>query len=191
MDDWQEKNTIRVNPENIAVPLPHYKSLTLTGCGAAAARSIGSYYGVGPTIEADWRKALKTNRGGTKSVNIANKLRELGLKVRPRKNTSLEELFQSLDEKHPVLCPIQAYGTYHEFRHMWTGHWVIAIGYNDKYVFFEDSFVKRRRTFLTYSNLETRWYDVDWDGVYYPRFSMTITGEPKRPVNLYLAQRIW
>ncbi len=123
--------------------------------------------------------------------NIVNCLRKHKLKVRPKKNSTLDDVFQALDDGFPVLCPIQAYSHSYWYKTIWSGHWVIAIGYNDKHIFFEDSYVKRRRTFMTHNQFEMRWFDIDWEGRYYPQLSLTIAGEPKRAVNLRLAQRIW
>lgn len=193
MEEWTEKNQIRINPDCICVPLPHYKQEKPHSCGAAACRSLGSYYGVGPSTESEWRKILNSHHNdGTKPVNIVSCLRNLGLTVHVKKNLELEDLFASLNKGNPVLCAIQSYGNpkYYKDIH-WCGHWVIAIGYDSRYVFFEDSYVKRRRSFITHAKMFNRWNDIDGDGREYPRLGMTISGVPVNPVNLYQAIRVW
>ena len=192
MEDRAEKNQIRIKSDRIFVPLPHYKQQKEYSCGAAACRSIGLYYNVGPYHETGWRKLLGTNHYvGTKPVNIVSGLRELGLTVRVKKNLQIEDLFASLDQGSPVLCAIQAYSQPNLYRGIWSGHWVIAIGYDERYIFFEDPYQCRRRSFITHSKMFSRWNDIDSDGREYPRLGMTVSGQAKNPVNLYKAIRVW
>jgi predicted double-glycine peptidase len=193
MEEWFEKNQININPTGILVPLPHYQQSTWHSCGAAACRTLGRYYGVGPQGEAAWGKLLSTDKAdGTKPINIVSGLRNLGLTVRVEKNLELDQLLTSLDNGNPVMCAIQAYGSHRYYRDLiWCGHWVIAIGYDEKYIFFEDPYVKRRRSFITRNKMVNRWADIDGDGRVYHRLGMTISGRPQNSYNLYKAVRIW
>ena len=66
---------------------------------------------------------------------------------------------------HMPILLLQAWRDYSKDNLDWNtdyndGHYVVAIGYNDTCLFFEDpsSVV---RTYLTFEELETRWHDVD------------------------------
>lgn len=40
------------------------------------------------------------------------------------------------------------------------GHWVVAIGYDQRVVYFEDPSLARSRGYMSYGELAMRWHDV-------------------------------
>jgi uncharacterized protein YvpB len=68
------------------------------------------------------------------------------------------------------------------------GHYVIAIGYDDKKIYFEDPWCATR-SFLKYQELIDRWHDVDTDGKKYVNLGIVIKSQRKpdkleRPVHM-------
>jgi predicted double-glycine peptidase len=141
-------------------------------CGAAATMSILAYYGVGPEDYAVRKKKLgTTKKNGTdyrRIVAYANTLtKESGLKAEAQPGMTLQQLDQSLDAGRPVICSIQAYdeddppeqrpGIYKDKNE--NGHYVVAIGYDQKNYYFMDPSLTGRRGYLPREEFAERWHD--------------------------------
>ena len=76
---------------------------------------------------------------------------------------TVSDVIQFIKKQKPVILVLQAW-TYMrrvDWKHDWIdGHYVVAIGFDEKNISFEDpsSFV---RTFLSFEELDERWHDVD------------------------------
>jgi uncharacterized protein YvpB len=79
---------------------------------------------------------------------------------------SIRGLKSSLDRDRPVIMMLQAWGAtkanpWPSYRKAWSdGHWVVAIGYDDDGVFFEDPSLRTVRGFMGFDELKVRWHDV-------------------------------
>lgn len=159
---WVQKNTLNLSKNWIYVNLPHHKSLDYTGCGVSACYVLGKYYNVGPDSYKEWKKLLDHNVNcGVDPDSIIKNFSTLGVCCFGQKLT-LNKLLNYVKKGFPVLCPIQAYGSYYNYKTLWSGHYVVVIGFSEKYLFFEDSYVSKKRTYFSKSKFLNRWKDIDW-----------------------------
>src|SRR3990167_11125340 len=161
------------NPIKIALPAVHQSSNY--DCGAASLRSIASYFGFGPETEQQFIKAVKaTKDNGTEPKNLIRAAKSFGLKVLAKENMSIQELIAMLDKGKPVICDIQAWGEPKEYKTKNSGHYVVAIGYDDKHIYFEDPSMKVTRGKLTYDDFIRRWHDKDINGKPFKRLGIVV-----------------
>lgn len=153
---------IETKKSHIKIDMPQIIQTTNYNCGAACLRGIAKYYGVGPDTEDEYIKLCKTTpKDGTTPKNIINAAIKIGLKVEEQHNMTIEELKSILGQKIPVICSLQAWGKEKEYHNDKNGHYIIAIGYDDKYIFFQDPIIKGIRGHVPYKEFLYRWHDTD------------------------------
>lgn len=133
-------------------------------CGAAALRAVAHYWGVGPEDEGDFIRICDTSKHlGTDPTDIKRVARELGLQCHDQKHMTLGTLKHFIDQGKPVICAMQAWGEQEDYDELQSGHYVVAIGYDDERVFFEDPSIKGRRArgHLPFQEFSERWVDID------------------------------
>jgi len=148
-------------------------------CGAKAAHAVLAYYGI-DARESDVIKEAGTTRAGTPIRGIAKVMRKNGLKCKAKPMT-IEEVKKSIDLKRPVILVLQAWTEKKniDWKKDWAdGHYVVAIGYDRRRMYFEDP-SSVLRTYLNYRELAERWHDVDTDNKKYVNYGIIIYG--KRP----------
>lgn len=133
-------------------------------CGASALQVVMEYYGVEMRNDRI-RKALKTDENGTSYVDMKALAEKHGFTVFAQDNVTLEQLKKFIDDGYPVIVLVQAwaerYMTLPEWRKNYEdGHYVVAIGYQDNTIVFEDP-SSCRRTWLTEREFLARWHDFD------------------------------
>ncbi|MHC1760019.1 MAG: C39 family peptidase [Negativicutes bacterium] len=78
---------------------------------------------------------------GTNYLNVASFAKSLGFDVNIRTHMTLDELKRHIDQKRPILLAIQAWAD-SKFSYLSNqnedGHYVVAIGYDDKNFYFMD-----------------------------------------------------
>lgn len=167
-----------LNKEKI-IEFPDLRQMTTYSCGASALQSVLFYYGI-DTKELELSKKLKTTPDwGTEHTEIEKIAIEYGLKVEMKEKMTIEDLKKFIDNKIPVILAIQAWqdrkinyeNDYDD------GHYVVAIGYDDKKIIFEDPSTIGRG-FLTYEELEKRWHDITKKNKKLEHFGMAIWGKP-------------
>jgi predicted double-glycine peptidase len=158
---------------HIKVHLPKVHQ-TLNACGPFALRAICKLFGVGPKTHKKIIKDCKMTEHGTKPSNIVNAARSYGLSVKTKQKMTIEELKNHLDLQRPVICCIQAYGKLKEYSERECGHYVIACGYDQALIYFEDPMMKDSRGFLSYEDFTTRWHDEDYEGKKYDNYGIVI-----------------
>jgi predicted double-glycine peptidase len=130
-------------------------------CGASALQSVLVYYGIEIRKELIIKIAKTNKKDGTTIKGMLNALKKYGLKFNARQMTILD-LKNYIDKKIPVITILQAWnGRKVDYTKKYNdGHWVVAIGYDNEKLFFEDpsSFY---RTFLTYKEFENRWHSKE------------------------------
>lgn len=165
----------RENGDHIKVNLPSVRQSHNFDCGAAALRAVCEYFKVGPEKEADFIKACKTKKKhGTRPTDIVRAAHLFGLNVKPISGMSIDDLKSYLDLKRPIICCIQAYGEKKDYKERMSGHYVVAIGYDNIGVYFEDPSMTDARGYLPYKDFKKRWRDQDADGNHYTRYGMVI-----------------
>lgn len=87
--------------------------------------------------------------------------RRLGLSAEPYEGMTINQLKQTLELRKPVICAIQAWGEEPAYaEHEW-GHFVVAIGYYDRRILFQDPGLRDDvRGHLGYEQFERRWHSL-------------------------------
>lgn len=161
---------------NTIIPVPIVYQSHNYDCGAAALRAVCQYYGVGPEDEDDFIQACETDPDeGTHPSDIIRAARRFGLRAFAKEGLSVDDLKKLIDLGRPVICAIQAYDSDNDLTDHDSGHYVVAIGYDDQYILFQDPSIKNnRRGRLSYEDFEKRWHDVDKNGKVLRRFGIII-----------------
>jgi predicted double-glycine peptidase len=160
-------------------------------CGAAALHAVCAYWGVGPESEYDYMKSLHSDPSmGTTPQHIIEYAKHRGLKVDARDCMTVLDLKTHLDKGRPVIVLIQAWGDKKRYRdYDENGHYVVAIGYDDKRIYFEEPVMLGHRAFLTYKEFDERWHDEDAFGRKYIRYGMAMWKKGK-PSLIHQAEKI-
>lgn len=178
----------------IKIHLPQVRQQTDYSCGASAFQAVCKYYRVGPKREIDFIRMLNTTyKCGTCPPAIAKAAKKLGFDVRFKIEMTLDDLRGYLDDKMPVIISMQAWGDEWMYPKALSGHYVVAIGYDDKNFYFEDPSIDvRQRGFLESEELEHRWHDIECDGIDYWHLGIALwKNRYKKPqVKLRTATRI-
>ena len=156
----------RINNDTIKVCLPEVQQKTHFSCGAAVVHSICSYWGLGLSSHYDYFPYLETDESyGTLPEKIVNYLRSVGLKCKVQHDMSVINICKALDQHKPVILAVQAYGSPKKYHKNLNGHYIVAIGYDNKSIFFEDPMLNRSRGYIFKSELPKRWHDMDYKGI--------------------------
>lgn len=176
----------------IKTPTANVKQTTTFSCGAATLHSVCAYWGVGLACEEDYFRVLNTDEEtGTLPDRIISYAKKRGLHVDAKDCMTVAELQRHLDKGRPVIVLVQAHGDKRKYRdYNEAGHYVIAIGYDDRKVYFEDPIMSGRRVFMTYPEFDDRWHDRDASGKEYIRYGIAIWRKGK-PSYIYQAEKMW
>lgn len=148
---------------------PELRQIYGYDCGASATQSMLIYYGLDVREDKIMRLLKTSRRYGTRPENIVKVLSKFGLEASLSTQMSIEELKAYIKKGRPVIMDIQAwsYDEKKDYSDDWDdGHYVIAIGYDEKKFYFEDP-SSVRRTYLSYKEVENRWHDKNASGKYY------------------------
>lgn len=146
-------------------------------CGANALQSVLAYYGI-DTREDKILHIAKTTGDGTNPGNLALAIEHYGLQHEALEMT-VADVKEFIKRGIPVIVLLQAWTKTPDtdWKNDWKdGHYVVAIGYDDEKVIFEDpsSF---HRTYLSNEALEERWHDVDENGNKYVHWGIAVYGK--------------
>lgn len=156
---------------------PELRQVYHWDCGANAIQSVLVYYGF--DIREDVIMELaNTNKRGTpiKGINIVAK--KYNLSIKSGKMT-IDDVKKYIDKKTPVILLVQAWTKTKNvnWENDWVnGHYVVAIGYDSKKIYFEDPSACSR-TYLSYDELQKRWHDIDDNGKKYINWGVAIFGK--------------
>jgi uncharacterized protein len=177
-----KQRSIRISPGSIKVQLPNVVQHSNFTCGAAALQAVCAYFGVGPDTEYEYVKELGTwLLGSTNPEDIVSAAKRYGLQAFAKEDMASEELKGYLDEEKPVIVCLQAYGNPKYYRkYERSGHYIVAIGYDSRHLFFEDPSLYGHRGSLTYRDFERRWHDIDAFGKFYNHHGIVLwkNGDP-------------
>ena len=143
------------------IDFPNLRQSFEYDCGAKVMHAILAYYGIS-TNEYDVLRVARTDpRKGTSLQGMLAVAKHFRLTAEV-KEISVEELKKYIDKKMPIIILLQAWPKrkIKDWKNHWAdGHYVVAIGYDKKKIYFEDPY-SVLRTFLTYKELEDRWHDL-------------------------------
>jgi predicted double-glycine peptidase len=95
-------------------------------------------------------------------------------------------LKEYLEKGTPVILLIQAWGDPATYDQNESGHYVIAIGYNEEELIVEDPALRLVRGFITWDELESRWHSYGDGDKIYDHWGMAISepaGKAKAETN--------
>lgn len=161
----QEKGKETGNPLQYLIPVPLTRQATDYTCGVAVLQSIFAYFGK------EWRedrlaKELQADpEYGTKYSNIVEFAKAQRFDVQVHFDMTLEFLKRLLDENKPVILAIQAWSDNPiDYKEDWDdGHYVVAIGYDERNIYFMDPSTLGNYTFIPVQEFLERWHDTDSD----------------------------
>ena len=155
---------------------PSTRQTNSSNCGPSVVKSILLYYGI-DVNEDTLAEEMGTSDNGTSPNDIVKAFISRGLKVKKGKMT-IDKISKFITEKIPIILCIQAWSkndiNYSKtFKH---GHYVVAIGADDKKVYFNDPSIKKDLAYLDHDELMNRWHDVDKNGIRYINFGIAVYG---------------
>ena len=148
-------------------------------CGVAALQSILGYYNFDKRLDVLSAEVKPDQEKGTNYLNIASFAKSLGFDVNIRTNMTLDELKKYIDQKKPILLAIQAWAdskSSYSSNQNEDGHYVVAIGYDDKNFYFMDPSTLGHYTYIPAEEFVSRWHDYDsYSNQTLLRFGMILT----------------
>jgi ABC-type bacteriocin/lantibiotic exporter with double-glycine peptidase domain len=164
-------------PKN-ALHLPDLRQENNYSCGLKVVESIVAYYRIDDEVSIKkLKKDLETcSENGTRVAKILEFFKSVKLKTLARE-FKIEDLEKFLDSGFPIIIPLQAYADNFNSddyaKTMDHGHYVIAIGYDEENIFFEDP-SSYNRVYLPKKDFLKRWHDKDNDEEVYHNFGIVI-----------------
>ena len=140
---------------------PDVKQAYEYDCGASSLQAVFEFYGL-DMKEGEVMKEVKTSQDGTNIADIERAVKKHGFQVDSRE-MSISDVKAYINKNIPVIILLQAWSENEKvsWKNDWkNGHFVVAIGYDDMKMYFEDPYVFKR-TSLTYAEFKERWHDVD------------------------------
>lgn len=159
-----------IENKKVIVPVQNANQKSNYDCGPAALRAIAKLFGYNNGQDDLIDKTDADKRKGSHPEDLLMVAHELGMKAVAKKNMTLESLLKQIREGRPVICAIQAWAhkdkcpnrgrLEYEYKQLKHGHYVVAMGYDEKYIYFEDPSIKNgKRGKLKYDEFLNRWYD--------------------------------
>ncbi len=134
-------------------------------CGASALQAVLSYWGK-DVEEQELMQRLNTSpETGTYVGDIVRVAREFGLNAEVKENLTLPDLHAALKKGMPVITCGQAWRTREDsdksVQEDWADdHYIVVLGMDDKYVYYQDPFAKRGNAFVSHRVFEESWHNV-------------------------------
>ena len=160
-------------------------------CGVGALQSLFYYYGKDLRHD-ELVKALEPDPiKGTNYRRMVEFARSLGFQVDVLTQMSLEELKKLIDDRKPIIVLIQAWpDSLVKWSESWDeGHYAVAIGYDERNIYFMDPSTLGHYTFIPVPEFLDRWHDKD-DQEKLIHFGMVITRERATPYNPDMIKRL-
>lgn len=186
----KRQNYKKINPDSIKIWLPEVQQRTHFSCGAAVVHSICAYYGLGLPSHYDYFPYLETDENyGTSPDKIVCYLRDVGISCKVIYDMGIKQLCSEVQKGKPIIVALQAYGNPKNYRNNGSGHYVVAIGYDKKNIFFEDPWMNCLRGYIPKSEFLTRWHDLDVGGKHHNQMGI-VAWKNAKPFYLNCVKKI-
>ena len=146
------------------IRVPTCRQSTDHTCGVASLQSILSYYGEEIREDELSRTLGTTQDNGTDYKKIEGYARKKGFQVDLKLNAGTDDLKRSIDKGIPSIVVIQAWNSNPkvDYDNDWDdGHYVVAIGYDEKNLFLMDPSTLGHYTYIPWDEFNKRWHDSD------------------------------
>lgn len=162
--------------DEIKIPMDSVRQETEYTCGPAALKAVEDYYeGEDIPEEEIAEEAGTTERAGTDPDSMVEAAEEMGYTVEMVEDMTTDQLKNLLDEGIPVICGIQAWGDPEDYddEELPSGHYVVAIGYDDDNIYFEDPGMDGRG-YIPTAEFVRRWHDKAYKGRRYDHLGIVL-----------------
>lgn len=151
-------------PTSRMLDAPRSRQFRTNDCGINDAGVVLAYYGINER-ETQLIDIEGLPDDGLETVNLLDLLHRFENKgiTLDAGTMTLDDIHGAIDDGYPVILAIQAYADDPDqiYTDDWDdGHYVVAIGYDEERIIFQDS-ASWERTFLTNLELLDRWHDSD------------------------------
>ena len=146
-------------------------------CGATAVQSVLYYYGIERRSD-ELIEILQSDRNeGTTPGNIVKAFIDAGFNVHAGQMT-VADLRAWIDRDIPVIVTLQAWSEKEKdyAKTLDEGHYVVAIGYDDDTVYFDDPSLLDNRGCIPIAELDERWHDIDRNKWLLEHFGIAVFG---------------
>lgn len=109
----------------------------------------------------DLAKLAKTDEDGTMPQQLLRAATQLGFKGEFKENMTMRMLQDYIADSRPVIVLIQAWKDDEDMPYpinFENGHYVVAIGYDNDNIFFEDPWIHGSITYMSKADLTDRWH---------------------------------
>jgi uncharacterized protein len=154
-----------------AFEMSHFRLLTRSrqvteySCGACALQAVLSHWGSDVEEEDLMRILATSSEVGTYPEDIVRGARSLGFEAEAKENLTLDEVERFTAEGHPMIALGQFWLSEREMAASladeWeTGHYIVVLGVDKEYVYFQDPFVRMSKAFVPRKTFEEHWHQV-------------------------------
>ena len=145
--------------------LTRARQVTEYSCGACALQAVLSYWGTSVSEEELMQVLHTTSEEGTYPEDIVRGARSLGFEAEARENVTLDEVQQFTATGHPMIALAQVWrsekDTAVSVDDEWdTGHYIVVLGVDKDYVYFQDPFARMSKAFAPRKVFEQHWHQV-------------------------------
>ena len=145
--------------------LTRARQVTEYSCGACALQAVLSYWGTNVSEEELMQVLHTTSEEGTYPEDIVRGARSLGFEAEARENVTLDEVQQFTATGHPMIALAQVWrsekDTAVSLDDEWdTGHYIVVLGVDKDYVYFQDPFARMSKAFAPRKVFEQHWHQV-------------------------------
>jgi predicted double-glycine peptidase len=134
-------------------------------CGASALQAVLSYWGKDVEEQELMQRLHTSPETGTYVGDIARVAREFGFSAEVQEDLTLPDLHAALTKGIPVIVCGQAWRSREDSdrsaQEDWEDdHYFVVLGMDNKYVYYQDPFVKRGNAFISHRLFEESWHNV-------------------------------
>jgi predicted double-glycine peptidase len=145
--------------------LKRTRQATEYSCGASALQAVLSYWGR-DVDEAELMKLMNTNpEEGTYPEDMVRGARSLGFEAEAKENLTLDEVEKFTASGDPMIALAQVWRSQRisttSVEDDWdNGHWIVVLGVDKDYVYFEDPYVRMSKAFVPRKTFEEHWHQA-------------------------------
>lgn len=181
------------------INIPDVRQSTEYTCGVSSLQAVLGYWGIEYREGTLAQMACSNSESGTPPGNIVSVAKTLGFDAEVKQRCTIADIEKWIEAGIPVIVDIQAWkdaGDTSSWRESWeNGHYVVAIGYDEKNIYFEEPSILGAIGFTSKSEFLDRWHDYEGNPPFDPQSSkitenLAIVIKGHRPGNPDFIQRI-
>ena len=136
-------------------------------CGPSALQAVLRYWGKDVAEDEIARLAGTTSEVGTFPEDLVRSAKALGFKAEVREGLTLDEVQKFTAAGHPMIALAQVWLSAKgmggkSVEEEWdSGHYIVVLGVDKDYVYFQDPYALMSKAFLPRKVFEAHWHQVD------------------------------